>query len=131
MNKEGFESFRALEKLAFWPRPSKIFSVLYKYIVPSFIDKFPEGKIYFVKYDDLLAKMNAVARILSDVDIFGVDLLKKNKSSRKTVPRSMRGVHHAGIDAFIENTLMSVLLGFFPYIWFYCLKNWWVYNFFI
>ena len=110
--KEGVESFKALTTLLTVAHPTEILEYLQKFAVPSFFEKYQKGKIYFIRYDDILVTMNSVARVLSDVDIFGVDIFREN-----LVPRSMRRVHHTGLDTFVDTTLKSILGGFFPNIY--------------
>jgi len=117
LEKRGIESFKALRSLVSITHPSEIIDILWKYAVPSFFEKYPNGKIYFVRCDDMLATMNSGARVLSDADIFGVDLFKKSKNIKKEIPRSMRRVHQVGLDVFIETTLESILWGFFPFLY--------------
>lgn len=122
LERDEFESFRALSELIFFSEPSQLSSVLQKYAIPSFFEKHPNGKVYFIRCDDMLATMNSAVRVLSDADIFGIDIFKKSKNIAREIPRSMRQAHQAGLEAFIETTLKSMLC-FFPYIYGYVVSR--------
>lgn len=117
LDNSGIKSFRALSSLVTVSSPGKILGILAKYAIPAFFDKYPNGRVYFIRQDEMLLNMNAVARTMSDADIFGFEIFKKAGDKERDIPRSMRQAHKSGFDNFIDCTLGSVLWGFFPYIY--------------
>jgi len=114
---EGFKSLMALVELLSLSAPTQILPILQNHAIPAFFEKHPKGKIYFIRHDEQLATMTAATRVLSDADIFGIQSVLENQGNNRNVLRSMRSVHQAGFDAFIDSTLKTILCGFFPFIY--------------
>lgn len=115
-------SLYELTSLLFWPPPARMPNVL-KNAVPRFFDKYPNGRLHFVRLDSKLAGMQSVSRVLTAIDAFGFEV-SENPEIREQHPSELLSRIHPGtFEPVSESSIKTLLSCFFRYIYGSCVPR--------
>lgn len=110
------ESLYALRSLFFWSHKAQLEKV-FQEAVPKFLEKYPNGRLHFIRVNENLEEMRAVLRVLTAVDAFGFGVFEDKRTEGEWPSQLLANIHPQSIEPITESIINSLFCCFFRFIY--------------
>ena len=88
-----------------------------------FFDKYPNGRLHFVRIHDRLNLMRSVSRVLTAIDAFGFEVYEDPELAKQHPSELLSQIHPVTYEPIGESIIKTLLSCFFKYVYGRCVPR--------
>jgi hypothetical protein len=108
--------------ILFWATPDRLRTVIEK-AVPVFFEKYPSGRLHFVRIHNRLHVMQSVSRVLTAIDAFGFEIYEDPEIAKQRPSELLSKIHPVTYEPIGESIIKTLLSCFFRYVYGRCVPR--------